>query len=453
MARKRVLKFGGAALRDGPAIERVTRIVREHGGDCPVLVVSAHEGITDMLENAARGAAQGESEFSDLRVRHRSILSQLGLDPELCDRHHRQLAQLLGQIARKEQLPLRDLDLVLSFGERISARIVARALECAGQPATPVDAYDLGFRTDSNHGSARPLAGIGASIREALADVPGIPIVTGFLAHDSDGNLTTLGRNGSDLTASVLAEALAPASPDSVEIQFWKCVPGILTADPDLVPDARRIPELTYEEAAECAFHGSRILHPASVAPAIRGEVAVRVLDVRNPEAPGTRFVTTHPGPERTGPLAIATKSGVVRLDVVVEAPGDRSEIARRLFATLDEFGVLHGLVSADGSRLGAVVDPGPGLPGALDALERLGVRVHLERDLAVVAVVGSHLPGHVAAGVEAYDALRLSGVDVVGAFLGDRERSQAFLLRDDRLAEAARTLHAALLPTARGSV
>ena len=146
---------------------------------------------------------------------------------------------------------------------------VSGALARTGVEATPVDAFDLGFLSDSNHGHARPLSGIGDSIRTTLERVPGIPVVTGFLAKDRAGNLTTLGRNGSDLTASVLAEALAAS-----EVQFWKPVAGILTADPELVPTARRIPSLTYMEAAECAFHGSRVLHPACVAPALRAGLA-----------------------------------------------------------------------------------------------------------------------------------------------------------------------------------
>ncbi|MFT5050050.1 MAG: aspartate kinase [Chlamydiales bacterium] len=438
-----VLKFGGAALRDGASVDSACRIVAQRGGDRPVLVVSAHAGVTDLLENAARAAATGRVDLHDVRIRHRSILAQLGLDGELCDRHLRQLHQLLEQIAQKGQLPLRDLDLVLSFGERISARIVARALAGHGLEATPVDAFDLGFVTDSNHGHARPLAGIGADIKSAIDRVHGIPVVTGFLARDSHGHLTTLGRNGSDLTASVLAEALAAR-----EIQFWKPVPGILTADPELVPDARCIPWLTYLEAAECAFHGSRLLHPASVAPALRAAVAVRVLDVRKPDAPGTVFVMDTEAPaDQRGPVAIATKAGVVRMDLQVDAPEERGELASRLFSTLDEFGLSHGLLSVDGLRLSAVVEPGPGMPGALD---RLGPIVTLAHDLAVVAVVGSDVGSDTAVGVKAYETLRAHDIDVVGAFLGDRERSQCFLVHGADLMPAARALHANMLTATR---
>jgi len=438
-----VLKFGGAALKDGDSVSSACRIVAQRGGQRPVLVVSAHAGVTDLLETAARAAATGRVDLHDLRIRHRSILSQLGLDGELCDRHLRQLHQLLEQISHKGQLPLRDLDLVLSFGERMSSRIVARVLESQGLPATPVDAFDLGFLTDSNHGHARPLVGIGAEIKAALARVQGIPVVTGFLAKDRDGNLTTLGRNGSDLTASVLAEALG-----ACEIQFWKSVPGILTADPELVPDARPIPWLTYLEAAECAFHGSRVLHPASVAPALRAAVAVRVLDVRTPDAPGTVFVMdTEARVDQRGPVAVASKAGVVRLDLAVDAPEERGELASRLFSTLEEFGLSHSLLSVDGLRLSAVVEPGPGMPGALD---RLGPLVTLAHDLAVVAVVGSDVGSDTAVGVEAYEILRAAGIDVVGASLGDRERSQCFLVHGSDLEPAARALHAGILGATR---
>ena len=230
---------GGRTLADGPSVRRACEIVAAKGGDDPVLVVSAHEGVTDLLgARLTEAAAAGRREEAQVRIRHRSLLSQLGLDAELCDRYMFELGQLLDGIRERGAVRPSELDFALSFGERMSARIVARALMASGLAATPVDAWDLGLVTDSRFGGARPVEGTLRAISEAIHEVPGVAVVTGFLAKDRDGNLTTLGRNGSDLTAAILAEAV-----DADELVFWKSVPGIMTADPVLVPQPRVVAE------------------------------------------------------------------------------------------------------------------------------------------------------------------------------------------------------------------
>ncbi len=281
--RLKVMKFGGAALRDGAGVRRAVDVVDQHGGEAPVVVVSALEGVTDLLVQAARAAARGDVSVETVRVRHRGVLRQLDADPERLDRYIRELSLLLESISARRDLSAVELDHVLSFGERASARIVAGCFEAEGISATPVDSYDLGLTTDSNHGNARPLPSAHAEIRRSVENIPGIPVVTGFLAKDRSGNLTTLGRNGSDLSAALLAEAIHA---DTVE--FWKGVPGVLTADPSVVPDARPIERLGFADAEELGHLGARVLHPDAIAPAVRAGIEVRVRFVEDPSHPGT---------------------------------------------------------------------------------------------------------------------------------------------------------------------
>lgn len=427
----RVLKFGGAALGNGPAVERVCDIIARRGADRSVVVVSAHAGVTDLLETLGRDAARGPVQTEVVRIRHRTLLAQLGLPSEFLDPHLRQLGQLLDGVRRRACLLPSELDAVLSFGERMSARIVARTLRERGVDATPVDAYDLGFVTDSNHGRARPLEGIGRAIRQALAEIQGVAVVTGFLAKDRDGNLTTLGRNGSDLTASVLAESVG-----AQEIEFWKNVDGILSADPEIVPDARLVERLSYGEAAECAFHGARILHPASVAPVLRAKVAVRVRNVARPDSPGTSLV---PRIRRRAPVVVASKRDVVRVDLHIEAPERRSQRIAELFARLDEAGLCAGMISAAGERASAVVDPGPGLPAFLGTW---GDEVRVVGGLASLALVGEGLGGDHGAGLRTLELLQGAGIEVEQAFLGQHESSQAFVVQASDLDRAVRLVH-----------
>ena len=432
---RRVLKFGGAALADGPSVERVCKIVLQAADQRPVVIVSAHHGVTDLLETVTRAAAQGSLEADRVRIRHRTLLSQLQLDPELCDRHLGEFFHLLSQVQKRGRLLPRELDFALSFGERMSTRIVAQTLQRMGVDATPVDAWDLGFTSDSNHGRARLLDGLGDSIAKAIDEVPGIAVVTGFLAKDRAGNLTTLGRNGSDLTASVIAESIGAA-----EIQFWKTVGGIMTADPELVPEATVIDRLTYAEAAEYAFHGARILHPASVAPTLRAQVSVRVCSVLEPDAPGTVFENEV---RRGGPVGIATKREVLLLELDLDAPERRSQKLADLFRILDEHGVTPSLLSASGEQVSVVIDPSPGLPAVLS---ELGPDAHVERGLAVAAVIGQGVGRDRTLGMKAHEALHSAGVEVTRAFLGSRDESQAFVVREEDLPTAAKALHGGVI-------
>jgi aspartate kinase len=297
---EKVMKFGGAALKDGPAVERACAIVRDFGGERPVVVVSAHQGVTSLLDAVARAAAEGEVDRDRVRIRHRSLLRELGLDSELLDRYFAELASILRGVAVRRRLPPDERDLVLSYGERMSARVVAHALKAMGVAATPVDAYDLGLVSDSNHGAARPLLESHERIRAALLEVPGIPVVTGFLAKDAHGNLTTLGRNGSDLSAALLAEAV-----NAGVLELWKSVGGMMTADPAIVPEARVIERMSFEDATALASHGAEVLHPEALEPALRAGLAVRFLDVRDPRGRGTTLETCA---DERGPVGIAVK-------------------------------------------------------------------------------------------------------------------------------------------------
>ncbi|HIG85654.1 MAG TPA: aspartate kinase [Planctomycetes bacterium] len=436
MLHRRVLKFGGAALADGPGVERVADIIAGHDGPPPVVIVSAHQGVTDLLEVVAWAAVRGSLEADRVRIRHRTLLAQLGLPSELLDRFWRELLHLLSHLQSQGSLRPQDLDLAWSFGERSSARIVAHLLRSRGIEATPVDAWDLGFLTDSLHGQARPLEGITDSIRGALAEIPGVAVVTGFLAKDPLGRLTTLGRNGSDLTASCVAEAIS-----APEIQFWKTVSGIMTADPFRVSKARLISQLGYGEAAELAFHGAQVLHPAAVAPAVRARVAVTVRNVANPDAPGTRLVA---GIRRKGPVAVASRADLVHLECVVSAPEARGLGAAEFFAALEERRLSPTILTSSGDTLGAFV---PAAPGIEELAVLWGERMRITRDLASVALVGKGNGRDRKLGQQAYDLLDGAGIEVRHAAIGARTRSQAFVVHREDLNSALALLHDLVVP------
>ena len=400
-----VLKFGGAALRDVDGVQRAAGLVRRFGGDRPVVVVSALEGVTRELRRALREPREADAVWARLRVRHRSVLSGLGLSGDLLDRLLFDLRAVLGGLEEGAKPgDARLFDFVLSFGERMSARVVAAALSAGGMAAIPVDAYDAGVVL-SGPGALFPPRTLKARVHRALVGGPAIPVVTGFVALDEAGHVATLGSNGSDLSAVWIGAAL-----EADEVQLWKCVPGILRADPRLVPGAGLVTTISRAHATELARHGADVLHPAALAPleGLERELVVSLRDVRAPEAAGTRVVAGPTGPrEVEGPLAIAHREDVLAIEVdgsrgpwleqPDREPGTAGTDAQGLLpvaAMLERFagaGVeclgcqvgpkrLRALVVAEGEAAAALADLLP------EALRR---RARVRGELACVTLVG----------------------------------------------------------------
>jgi len=419
------MKFGGAGLVDGPAVARVCELVAAEAHT--VVVVSAHAGVTSQLESVARAAAAGTLELRALRIRHKSLLAELQLDPELLDRLLAELGQVLYSISERRRIEPEELDFVLSFGERMSARIVAAALRAGGLPATPVDAFDLGLTTDSCHGHARPLPGFEESVQRSLQEVPGIPVVTGFLAKDPRGNLTTLGRDGSDLTAALVARALG-----AQRLVLWKCVPGLMSADPAVVPEARVLAGLSLHEAAALAFHGARVLHASTLEPVLDSGVRLEMKDVAHPEAPGS---VLDDRPVESRPLAVTGHASLAGLRIA-SAGGD---VPATLFPLMHAHHVsprsLH--VDSDGIELFA-----PRTAGFEILRRELGDRAAELDEAASVVVVGGARAG---AGARALETLAGAGIEPRRAHLVTDGLSQTFLVRPEERDPAMRLLHAAL--------
>ncbi len=427
-----MLKFGGAALRDGAAVRRACEVVRAHGGPDPLVVVSAHEGITRLLLRAAEEAAGGRVDSTAVRLRHRSILAQLALPPELLDRLLAELQTVLVHVAAERRSDRRRRDFVLSFGERMSARVVAAHLRSRGVHATPVDAFDLGLASETRGGLTLPSDGARERVRAAVGAVPGIPVVTGFLALDDEGHVTTLGRNGSDLTAVWLGAALGAR-----EVHLWKEVDAICSADPRIVPAARPLPRLSYQAAAELALHGADVLHPAAMEPARRADLVVRVRSIADPEAPGT---TIGPG-SGDDPLALAHRRRVA----LVRRPGGGAPPAALPDACRAAGLEPFPCAGPGGEDLLLLPDPEPG-PG--DPLPALAQGLELERGLASVALVGSAARAEALA-ASAVELARRAGLGLRRLPEGDGPGSRLLLAREADLDLVLLTVHAALIEEA----
>jgi bifunctional aspartokinase / homoserine dehydrogenase 1 len=457
-----IWKFGGASLADAAAIERAAALVAAHGGPL-VVVASALAGVTDLLLNGAALASAGKGEEA-ARVaavflrRHREIVRSVlpagaprrALLARL-DQAAREYRDLCGAVAVLGHLAPRASDMLVARGERMSAAILAAVLAAGRRRAVYVDAADI-VVTDGHHGGAAPnLPQTARRARRRLGPLVAhgvIPVVPGFIGCATDGSVTTLGRGGSDLTATLLARPLSAR-----RVVLWKDVAGILTADPRLVPDARLIPHLHHREAAEVAHYGAKVLHPRALIPLAGSRIVLRVRCFLDPAAPGTE-VSARRATTRYPVKALAIVQGQAIVTVAGKGMVGVHGIAARTFGALEaeHLSVSTIFQASSESSIGFTL-PETEAERAVERLEE-AFRQELEsglidnvtarRGMAVVAVVGDGMAGSPGVASRVFTALAAGGINVVAIAQGSSERNISFAVTAADAAAAARRVHAA---------
>jgi bifunctional aspartokinase / homoserine dehydrogenase 1 len=456
-------KFGGASLADSAGIARAVAIIQAQRPAPLVVVVSALAGVTDALLEIASRAVHGEAEAvrgsaAALHERHATVAR--GLLPggdrrrdtlRAIDEAFAELEQIAAGLVIVRELTPRTTDYVVARGERLSARLMAAALAEARCPVALVDALDV-IRSDSTFGSASPDLGLtDRSARRVLGPLIKrgvVAVVPGFIAGTPDGQLATLGRGGSDLTATLLGRALGAR-----EVSLWKDVPGILTADPRMVPDARVIPQLHLREAAELAYYGAKVLHPRALIPLARRSLAIRIRPFAEPGARGTeisrrRTLRTHPV------KAISAVSGQALLMVTGNGMLGVPGIAARTFAAVHDEGISVSLISQassehsicfsvpDGSAERARVSLEGTFRAEIARREIDGVEVR--RKIATVAVVGLGMAGTPGIAAKTFSALSSGGINVIAIAQGSSELNLSVVVDAGEVVSAQRLVHAA---------
>lgn len=384
-----VMKFGGSSLANAERIRRVASIICGMLSQRPVVVLSAMGDTTDDLLAAAELALKGTVSVDAVERLHRETARELGVAVADLDDLLTELRTLLTGISMLRELTPRSRDYLVSFGERLSVRMMSSYLCAQGVPAQFYDAWDTGFVSDSNYTAADLLPETWVNLRRFFADYCGengaalpVPIVTGFIAKDSNGFITTLGRGGSDLTATVIGAALL-----ADEVQTWKDVDGILTTDPRIVPSARTVPVATYDEVAELAYFGSQVLHPRSMQPCIQTGTPVRVKNSYNPDAPGSLIVTSHV----TAPAAvraITSKKSVVLVDLVSTRMVGQYGFLAKVFDIFARHCVSIDVVATSEVSVSLTVDfKRVNFPALQKDLEEYA-DVEIKNDMAIVTVI-----------------------------------------------------------------
>lgn len=428
------MKFGGTSVGGAAAIRQVVEVVRGQLARRPVVVVSAHAGVTDALLRVAHAAAtEGDADTEDIAIRHRQILAGLDLDEHLVDPLLGELRDLARGVRLVGEVTPKVLDAVVSYGERLSARVVAAALTAGGVAATAVDAFAAGMRTDSSFGRARPQPDDGTLLRN-LEAIDGVPVVTGFLGADQAGNITTLGRNGSDYSAALIGVAIA-----AEEIQVWKDVDGVHTADPRLVPDAQPIRRMSFADVADLASFGSKVLHPAAMVPAMQRGIPLRVRNTLSPDAVGTT-ITEEVATDRPVVRAIAHRSSVALVTVRSHRLVPQHAFLAKVFARLDAIECDVGPVAVGVAAVTVAVDESM-VASVVKRLESDG-DVQIASERAVVGVIGDASVLENGGISEVLTELSNASIPVRCAGLGALGSTVAFAVEASRLTDTVQLLH-----------
>lgn len=455
---KLVMKFGGTSVGSGEKIKHVAELVKSYKdrGDQVIVVTSALWGVTDRIIDAANEAArdgkvsQVKEFIADITKHHHTAVHGAVSDSfaedviaELDARIEEMEKALIG-ICYLGELTSRSVDYLSSYGERMAAPILSASIRSLGVESESLTGGEIGIITDDNYGSAHPLDSTYDAVGQHLAPLLSgtIPVVCGFIGESEQGIITTLGRGGSDFTASIIGAAIS-----ADEIWLWKEVHGIMTTDPKLVPEARPLPVISYIEAMEMSFFGAKVLHPKAIEPAIRHGIPVRVKNTFEPDYPGTLVVKEQETSQNVV-KAVTVVNKVALVNISGAGMVGTIGVAARAFTALANAGVNITMISQGSSEanLSVVVDEAH-LKQAVRALKREfknGVVGEIEHDVhvSVVAVVGVGMAGTPGVAGRVFDALGKNSVNVIMISQGSSQHNISFVVEEDAAGEAVKVLH-----------
>jgi len=456
-----VMKFGGVCTSSGTNILHIADIVGRYvkGGDKVVLVISAMAGVTDGLMDLINDALVGkldevEKSIVMMRDRHVQACSEAIKDDKLRREAMRDVESLTQELCftlriisyLKEASP-RTRDRVLAFGEKMATRIVWRALMSEGINAEYFTGGQAGIITDDNFGRANPIMSLCEErLKKNLAPLLErgvVPVVTGFMGQTVEGVETTLGRGGSDYSATIIGAAL-----EFDEVWVWKDVEGIMTADPKIVPNAKPIPKISYEEATELAYFGAKVLHPLALKPLIEKRIPLRVKNFFKPENPGT--IVYH---ETSNDRVVKAISMIPQVAIVTVSGAELYEaplVITKVFKALYDVSANAIMVSQSSSQTNiSIVVPEEKTPEILKGLEEVlpkNCDVAWERDVCVIAVVGSGMRGRPGVAAKVFSAVAEKGINVRMIAQGASELNISLVVKKEDAIKAVRALHDAFV-------
>ncbi len=442
-----VMKFGGTSVQDADAIDRACSIVKSRVQKRPVVVVSAMAKVTDTLLAMGRAAGEGDRDRAlelsrQLRERHYNTASEL-LGTGIFTQFHAELEdefdkldELLRGIAAVGELTPRTSDYVVSYGERLSSKICTAAFSARGLNATLLDAREV-IITDQQHTKAIPqvdeIEQRSQTVVRPLIEAGRVPVMGGFIGATREGVQTTIGRGGSDFSAALVGAAL-----NAEAIEIWTDVDGMKTTDPNICPDAHRIKVISFEEAAELSYFGAKVLHPATVLPAVQKNIPVYVLNSKNPKNEGTLIVALAPKSKSIF-KAIAAKKRITIVDVVATRMLGAHGYLRAIFEVFDRHRAAVDVVSTSEVSVSLTVDSNEAIPAVAADLEKIADVKYAGRK-AIICMVGENIRERPGVASQVFSCIEDINVRMISQ--GASEINLTFVVDEDDVPEVVRRLH-----------
>jgi len=440
-----VMKFGGSSLADYKRIDHVANLIKDQiklGYRPRAVVCSAMGKTTNNLLSAGDFALEGQVNIDPIRTLHKATLNEF----EMPEHTREDIMSLLGEcedmlngVRLIQELSPKSLDQLVSYGERCSVRMMAARLNQIGIPAQAFDAWEVGLKTDSTFGNAALIPSYEDGVRKAFerVDPNVVAVVTGFIAHDPNGKITTLGRGGSDLTATAIG-----ASINLDEIQVWKDVDGILTSDPRLVKTATPVTTVTYEEASELAYFGAQVLHPIAMQPAMKYDIPVRVKNSYNPSAEGT-VISNASTEARPLVTAITFKRGATLMDIQCTAMLGAYGFLAKVFSAFEHHKVSVDVLASSEVSVSLTLDKKQNLESINNLKTDMEpfADVTLKKGKSILTLITDvDRSSEVLSTV--FSVFRLRGIKVEMMSQGASKVNISFILSDDQLDDAVLNLH-----------
>jgi aspartate kinase len=443
-----VMKFGGTSVEDAKAMNNVISIIQKAQPQQPIVVLSAISGATTTFLKAASMSLEGQLDEAHARLnqlleRHIAIAENLIDDRPTIQqlilsfkRRFEELKNICHGIALLGELTNRSLDAIASIGERLSTLILAEAMEQRGLPVELVDARTF-MITNDNFTAAMPLFDIVhekvIEIFPSLLQSGKIPLTQGFIGTTSKGITTTLGRGGSDYTASIIGASLG-----AKEIQIWTDVDGVLTADPRIVPNAQKLDTISFNEASELAYFGAKVLHPSTILPAIEKNIPVIVLNSKHPENTGTRIIARPPSSNLTV-KSIASKKGIIVINIISSRMLMAYGFLEMIFSIFNKYKTPVDLVSTSEVAVSLTIDNPTHLEQIVVELEQTA-EVNVFTDKAIVCVIGERIRSISGIARRVFNAL--GDINVMMISQGASEINMSLVVNEVDVEEAVKRLH-----------
>lgn len=439
-----VAKFGGTSVVSVPRIETLCSIIHAQIDKKPIVVVSALSGVTDLLLSLPPSSSpQRKKVLKKIKDLHCDTIKKLLPKRPREDMLSYIDMQLLGvaKLSRAKHFSKATLDKLLSFGEIMSSAIVSAVLETKGIPSKQIIATDL-IVTDNNFGSAEflpnPTKHTMQKILKPLLARAVVPVVTGFIGKTRDGKTTTLGRGGSDYTASIIGFCLSAS-----EIQIWTDVDGIMTADPKIVKNARLISTISFKEASEMATFGARVLHPRTIKPAIKAKIPVRVLNTLNPEGSGTLIVERRSSSKPT--RSVCAKRHITLVNIYSEEMLLQKGFLAHIFEVFAKCNISVDLVSVSEVSISVTLDNIEGLNNAVSELKSFS-QITVEKNLGIVSIIGEGIADSSETIQEIFATLHRKRILARMVTLGATDINISLVIDSDRVEETVKALHGIIL-------